>query len=63
MSTIFSLTGPDMFIVAGWAKTLGTLLRAFRILRCNIGSAGSQPITSSEQNCVSFFDKMSMLQQ
>ncbi|EWG41628.1 hypothetical protein FVEG_03702 [Fusarium verticillioides 7600] len=48
--------------IAGWAKTLGTLLRAFQILRCKIGSAGSQPITSSEQNCISFFDKMSMLQ-
>ncbi|KAF5682031.1 fusarubin cluster-esterase [Fusarium denticulatum] len=48
--------------VAGWAKTLGTLLRDFQILRCNIGSAGSQPITSSEQNSISFFDKLSMLQ-
>ncbi|KAF5587820.1 adenylosuccinate lyase [Fusarium pseudocircinatum] len=48
--------------VAGWAKALGTLLRAFQILRCNIGSAGSQPITSSEQNSIEFFDKLSMLQ-
>ncbi|PNP85968.1 hypothetical protein FNYG_01024 [Fusarium nygamai] len=48
--------------IAAWAKMLGTLLRAFQILRCNIGSAGSQPITSSEQNSVAFFDKLSMLQ-
>ncbi|KAF5704395.1 adenylosuccinate lyase [Fusarium mundagurra] len=48
--------------VAGWAKTLCPILRAFQMLRCNIGSAGSQPITPGEQNSITFFDKMSMIQ-
>ncbi|KAG5743228.1 hypothetical protein H9Q69_011490 [Fusarium xylarioides] len=48
--------------VAGWAKTLGSILWAFQILRCNIGSAGSQPITPGEQNSIAFFDKLSMTQ-
>ncbi|KAF5558172.1 adenylosuccinate lyase [Fusarium napiforme] len=48
--------------IAGWAKMFGALLRDFQKLRRNIASAGSQPITSSEQHNISFFDKKSMLE-
>ncbi|KAF4414990.1 adenylosuccinate lyase [Fusarium acutatum] len=48
--------------VAGWAKTLSSILRAFQILRCSIGSAGSQPITPGEQGNIAFHDKLSMIQ-
>ncbi|KAI7771752.1 hypothetical protein LZL87_006028 [Fusarium oxysporum] len=48
--------------VAGWAKTLGEILWCFQKLRCNIGSAGSQPITQREQGNIAFLDKLSMLE-
>ncbi|KAF5599263.1 adenylosuccinate lyase [Fusarium pseudoanthophilum] len=48
--------------ISGWAKMFVTLLRDLQILRRNIASAGSQPITSSEEHKISFFGKLSMLQ-
>ncbi|TVY72519.1 Adenylosuccinate lyase [Fusarium oxysporum f. sp. cubense] len=48
--------------VASWAKTLGEILWCFQKLRCNIGSAGSQPITQCEQGNIAFLDKLSMLE-
>ncbi|KAK2484653.1 hypothetical protein H9L39_02633 [Fusarium oxysporum f. sp. albedinis] len=48
--------------VASWAKSLGEILWCFQKLRCNIGSAGSQPITQCEQGNIAFLDKLSMLE-
>ncbi|WKT46683.1 Fumarase/histidase, N-terminal [Fusarium oxysporum f. sp. vasinfectum] len=48
--------------VASWAKTIGEILWCFQKLRCNIGSAGSQPITQCEQGNIAFLDKLSMLE-
>ncbi|KAK2676563.1 Fumarase/histidase, N-terminal [Fusarium oxysporum f. sp. vasinfectum] len=48
--------------VASWAKTLGEILWCFQKLRCNIGSAGSQPITRCEKGNIAFLDKLSMLE-
>ncbi|KAI1034375.1 hypothetical protein LB504_004562 [Fusarium proliferatum] len=48
--------------VALWAMMLGRMLWCFQELRCNVGSAGSQPITECEKKNIDFFDKLSMLE-
>ncbi|KAI1062420.1 hypothetical protein LB506_006289 [Fusarium annulatum] len=48
--------------VALWAMILGRMLWCLQRLRCNVGSAGSQPITECEKKNIDFFDKLSMLE-
>ncbi|KAF4336142.1 adenylosuccinate lyase [Fusarium beomiforme] len=48
--------------VAAWSGMLLPILTAFESTRLEIGSAGSQPITASEQHSLDYCDKLSMVQ-